>query len=373
MKKIFLSFAVVALAFATFGAEDRSALARLLNARAGTSPKVCASAAEKVRAEADAGGALQQYAIAILAADAGAPQAAKIGEKQRKAWLESSRVRVREMAEKENNPMAWFLLSLGENDMQALERAAAGGSVQALNAWGNALVEQALQSVSTNVADKTETMAKGFGCFKQAAAKKDANAFYNLGMCYMSGYGCEGDAGRAFQCFRAAAEAGHPEAINNIGGFYRDGIVVPTNAVLSVRWFKKSADLGNAYGQLNYALAMQRGDGEKRDEAAAAKLIKEACDQGCAEAMDAYGMCFHSGIGVERDVGEALRWFQKSAEAGFPPAMDNLAECYDRGEGTERDILKAAEWKMRARAARGDPNARAWVAGDDAKKKEQAK
>lgn len=368
MRNLFVFAVVFALAGVAFGAAERDALSRFLNARSGTSPKVYAAAAEKVRAEADAGGAMQRYALAIVSADANAPKAAQLGEKKRRAWLEDSRGEVRAKAEKENNAMAWFLLSLENDDLAALERAAAGGNVQALNAWGNVLIAQALESTSTNAAEVAALAEKGLGCFKKAAAKKDANAYYNIGMCYMQGYGGTVDAGRAFQCFRAAAEEGHPEAINNIGGFYRDGIGVMTNAELSVRWFKKSAELGNAYGQLNYALAMQRGEGTTRDEAAAAKMMREACDQGCAEAMGAYGMCLYNGSGIEKNVGEAFRWFQKSAELGFSSAMDNLAECYGRGEGTERDVVKSAEWKMRARAARGDPDARAWVSREDAKK-----
>jgi len=372
MSRICLSVVLYAWAFAAFGAGGQDALSRLLDTRTGTSPKIYASAAEKVREEAEEGGVLQQYVLAIIAADANAPEAARLGERKRKAWLENVG-RVREMAERKNDAMAWYLLSLADDDEKALERAAAGGNVQALNAWGNVLVARAVELPPTNATQMAAMMAEGFDCFRRAAAKKDANAYYNLGMCYVHGYGGTFDAGRAFQCFRAAAEAGHPEAINNIGGFYRDGIVVPTNATLSVRWFKKSAELGNAYGQLNYALALQRGEGVKRDEAAAAAIIRAACDQGCAEAMDAYGMCFHNGSGVGKDAGEAFRWFLKSAEGGFPPAMDNLAECYDRGEGTSRDVVKSAEWRMRARAARGDPDARAWVSREDAKRKEEAK
>jgi len=313
---------------------------------------------------------LQRYVLAIFSEDTQAPEAVKLSDETRKEWLASGRALIRQLAEQKDNPLAWYLLSLEHNDTKALERAAEGGNVQAQNAWGTLLVAKALGMPSTNAVQATAMLEKGYGCFKAAAAKKDANGFYNLGMCYMQGYGCRQDPGFAFQCFRAAAEDGHPEAINNIGGFYRDGILVATNAELSVRWFKKSAELGNPYGQLNYALALQRGDGVRRDDEAAVGPLKESAEQGCVEAMDAYGMCFYAGRGVKKDPEEAFRWFRRSAEAGFPPAMDNLAICYERGEGTPKDVLKSALWKMRLRAAKGDPDAQAWVRRQSQEEKE---
>jgi len=369
MKRLLL-ISLLSLCHAAVADSDGDALVRLLNSRSAMSPKTYAAAAEQVRKAADAGGVLHQYVMAIVSEDANAPAAAKLSPAQRKEWLENGRARIRQLAEQKDNPLSWYLLSLERNDMAALERAAEGGNVQAQNAWGTILVSEALAMPATNAVKATAMLEKGCACFKAAVAKKDANGFYNLGMCYLQGYGCKRDAGLAFQCFRAAAEDGHPEAINNIGGFYRDGIVVATNAEMSVRWFKKSAELGNPYGQLNYALALQRGDGTPRDDEAAVGLLKASAEQGCAEAMDAYGMCYYAGRGVKKDPEQAFRWFRRSAEAGFPPAMDNLAVCYERGAGTPKDVLKSALWKMRLRAAKGDPDAMAWVRRQSQEEKE---
>jgi len=356
-----IPFAFILFASLAFAGGEGDALVKMLNSRSAMSPRAYAEAARQVREAAEGGGVLQQFVIAIASEDANAPVAAKLSPKQRAEWLENSRARIRQLAEQKDNPLAWYLLSLESNDMKALERAAEGGNVQAQNAWGTILVAEGLATPATNSAKAVATLEKGFSCFKSAAAKKDSNAFYNMGMCYLQGYGCKPDAARAFQCFRAAAEDGHPEAINNIGGFYRDGIFVSSNAEISVRWFKKSSELGNPYGQLNYALALQRGDGVPRDEPSAAELLKASAEQGCPEAMTAYGICCYGGHGVKRDCEQAFRWFRRGAEAGFPPAMDNLATCYELGEGTPRDVLKSALWKMRYRAATGDPDARAWV------------
>jgi len=372
MKKTILMMVAMMVVGVAFAGEGE-AIERLLNSRSAMSPKAYEQAAKEVRAAADAGGVLQQYVIAIVSEDPDAPKAVRLDDKTRAAWLESARVKIKILAEVKNNAFAWYLLSLEKNDMKALEKAVDGGNVQALNAYGTVLVSEAARGQrngasggpeprpmdnSTNV---VAMVARAFECFKQAAAKKDANGYYNLGMCYMQGIGCNPDASRAFQCFRAAAEEGHPEAINNIGGFYRDGIGVEINPATSVKWFQKSAELGNPYGQLNYALALQRGEGVKPDEEQALKLFKAAADAGLPEAMTAYGMCLFNGQGVDKDVKAAIKLFEKAAEMGFPPAMDNIAVCYERGEGVEKDVMKSAYWKMKAKAATGDAEARAWM------------
>jgi TPR repeat protein len=65
---------------------------------------------------------------------------------------------------------------------------------------------------------------------------------------------------------------------------------------------------------------------------------------------------------VEKDLRAAVQWYRHSASFGFPPAMDNLAACYERGDGVARDMMRSTVWKVRARAARGDRNAAAWLA-----------
>lgn len=341
--------------------QNSHAIVRLLNSRAAGSPRGYEEAARVVRADADAGRPLQQFVLALVALDADAPQAARIGEEQRKRYLEASREKIRLLAEKRDNPLAWYLLSIENNDLGLLKRAADGGNVQALNAWGTITLTRAFRNPAADTNETVAVAAKAFSYFKRASDQGDANGLYNVGVCYLNGYGCERNENLAFKCFLTSSEAGHPEAINNIGGFYRDGVVVRKSAEKSVEWFARSARLGNAFGQLNYALALQRGDGVERDDAAAAELLGLASAQGNAEAMNVYGMCYFHGRGVEKNAPSAFRWFSRSAARGFPPAMENLAVCYDTGNGVKRDEKLATVWKVRARANGGDANAAAWL------------
>ena len=344
--------------------KQSEAIASLLNSRSSQSPKQYEAAAERVAEDAKSGLPLQRYMLAVLQGTEGLPAVARIDEATRKEYLESSRDRIHAFAQKRGNPLALYLMSMENNDLELLKRAADGGNVQALNARGTILIEQAMSSNPADTNTVQSLLKDGFECFRLAADRKDANGLFNLGMCYMQGLGCRPDGMLAFESFRTAAELGHPEAINNIGGCYRDGLVVRQSPEMSVRWFAKSAELGNAYGQLNYALALQRGDGVPKDEAKSIELLKAACAQGCAEAMGAYGMCYYNGTGVEKDAELAAAWFRKAADLGFAPSMENLSTCYEKGEGVERSESRSMLWKMRARAARGDRAAAEWLETD---------
>ena len=361
MKK-YLAATLAAFSAVTIVADDSSsAIIRLLNSRASGSHKTFAAAAETVARDAAEGRPLQQYVVALVADDPAFPPSAKPSEEVRKKYLDGARGKITALAERRNNPLAWYLLSLEKNDLKMLERAAEGGNVQALNAWGTITLTEALGNPGIGTNDIGRILKKSVDCFGKAAAKKDPNGLYNLGMCYLRGYGVERSENMAFDCFRTSAEAGHPEAINNIGGFFRDGIVVRKNVATATRWFRKSAELGNAYGELNYALALQRGEGVDKDEKLAAEMLSSSARRGNPEAMNAYAMCLYSGAGVEKDQASAVQWYRRSASYGFPPAMDNLGSCYERGAGVAKDPVLSTVWKVRARAARGDRNAAAWL------------
>ncbi len=341
--------------------KSSEAIISLLNSRAAGSPKAYEEAARIVAKDAAAGRPLQQYIMGVVNMDANMPDELRISQEKRKEYLDKSRDKIRLLAEKKNNALAWYLLSLEKNDMQYLKLAADGENVQALNAWGTIRFTELMRSGNTNTNELDEAMSKCLSCFKKAADQGDANGFYNLGMCYLRGYGCKPDHELAFKCFRTSAEKGHPEAINNMGGFYRDGIVVKKDVETAVRFFKRSADLGNDYGLFNYALALQRGEGVEKDSAKAVEMFREAAQRGNAEAMNSYGMCFYIGDGVAKDPAVAVKWFLASAARGFPEAMDNLSSCYELGQGVKQNSTKSTIWKVRGMAARGDRNAAAWL------------
>lgn len=319
-------------------------------------------AAKIVAADAARGKPLQQFIIALVSRDPDAPRAARIGEKKRKEYLDRSRDRIKALAEKKGNALAWYLLSIENSDMKMLKMAAEGENIQAMNAWGTIQLTKTFSDPSLSTNDIDKIMRRSFAFFKKAAEKKDPNGFYNMGMCYMNGYGVAKDAEMAYDSFSFAADAGHPEAMNNLGGFFRDGIVVEKNLAAAAKFFKRSADLGNSYGELNYGLALKRGEGVEKNDKEAARYFLLSAKKKNPDAMNALALAYLLGEGVEKNERLAVTWFRRAASAGCAAAMDNLAGCIVKGAGgIQKDPEEATLWQVRARAARGDANASAWL------------
>ena len=341
---------------------SHNALLTLINTRSAGKPKEYEEAAKIVLADAQAGKPLQQFVIALASQDPDAPRCARIGDSLRREFLAASRPKIKALAERRNNSLAWYLLAVESNDHTILKKAVDAGNIQAMNAWGTMKLNEALNTPLVDTNELQNIYMESYRCFKSTADSGDPNGCYNLGMCYMSGYGVEPNAAKAMECFLAAAKHGHPEAINNLGGFYRDGIVVAKDPVRAAKMFAKSADFGNAYGELNYALALLRGEGVEKDEERAARMLCASARKGNLEAINAYGECLFRGTGVKKDYPEAFKWFNIAARRGFAPAMENYAMCLESGiGGAPKDFNQATVWRIRARALRGDRNATAWL------------
>ncbi len=347
-----LCVAAAVLVAVRANADSANAIIRLLNSQASGSVRGFTQAAEEVAAEAKKGRPLYAYVLALVSRTPSPPPAARLDEATRRKYLDGCRDKIRKLANEKNNSMAWYLLSLENDDLRLLHRAAEAGNVQAMNAWGNYLVTRAV-SEAADRGEANRMLGVAFDYFKNAADQGDANGLYNLGTCYLRGLGMPKDDDKAFACFRSAAAKEHPAAINNIGLFFREGRVVPKDLEMSAQWFEKSASYDNAYGLFNFALALQNGEGVAQDEARAAELLARAADGGCVEAIDAYGVALWKGRGVKKDPEAAVRLFRRAADADYPPAMENLSTCYRYGTGVKADERESLEWKRRASAARG--------------------
>lgn len=205
------------------------AVATILNSKTSVSAKIFAEAQEVVAREAADGKPLQQFVIGVTTDD----------KNLAKRYLDASRGRILELAEKKDNPLAWYLLSMESNNVQQLRRAADGGNVQALNALGAIFTNWAFErKLSSNELERA--LSYSHDCFRRAAFKSDPNGFINLGTCYMRGFGCRQDLAEAFRCFRTAAEAGHPEGMENVSNCYRYGKGVTKNETLSLYWLMRA-------------------------------------------------------------------------------------------------------------------------------------
>ena len=101
-------------------ADPAEPIERLLNSRSAGSPHAYATAADEVAAAAKKGRPLQKYIIALISREAGAPPAARISAATRERYFAESRPAIRQLAEKRNNPLAWYLLAVDTGDTNLL-------------------------------------------------------------------------------------------------------------------------------------------------------------------------------------------------------------------------------------------------------------
>ena len=221
-----LAMCLVLFSFSLFAMSSADAVAVLLNSKNATGKRNYDAAREIVTKDAEDGKPLQQFVIGVTTDD----------KDLAKRYLDASRDRIRALAEKKDNPMAWYLLSMENNDFKMPQRAADGGNVQALNALGSIAIQEALARNNVPSNGLERILKRGYGFFHRAAVQRDANGFINLGTCYLRGFGCKKDMVMAFNCFRAAAELGHPEGMDNVSACYQFGHGVKKDNELCLWW-----------------------------------------------------------------------------------------------------------------------------------------
>ncbi|XP_064608112.1 DAP3-binding cell death enhancer 1-like [Liolophura sinensis] len=94
--------------------------------------------------------------------------------------------------------------------------------------------------------EENEDMTKAVKLFKAAAAQKDPEAQYFLGICYEQGWGTDQNECKAGELYREASAAGHDGAMYNLGVFHEYGMGgLPVNVEAATELYEQSAKAGN--------------------------------------------------------------------------------------------------------------------------------
>ena len=244
------------------------------------------------------------------------------------------------------------------------------------------------------------------------AEKDNAEAQYQLGICYANGYGVTIDRKLAVKHFCDAAERGHAEAQYQLGICHYYGYGVPINQSQAMTHWERAAEQGLAKAQYQLGNSYYHGNGVDASLEQAKRWYAKASEQGHAEAMYGLSLCclneeesfawcekaaelchaeaqFQMGMYYDDDYtwvvqpsyDKARYWYAKAAEhdtiieaqscldaldeareqmeqwmheapQGNPEVLYGLAECYEFGVGTERDYRLAKEYYTRAYEAK---------------------
>ncbi len=116
-------------------------------------------------------------------------------------------------------------------------------------------------------------------CYKKAAEQGDAEAQYNLGVCYYTGTGIKEDKEEAAHWYRKAAENGNAMAQYNLGNCYYTGTGIKEDKEKAVLWYRKAAEQGNKIAQYSLGFCYKNGTGIKEDKEEAARWYRKAAEQ----------------------------------------------------------------------------------------------
>ena len=173
------------------------------------------------------------------------------------------------------------------------------------------------------------------------AQKENAEAQYNLGLCYASGNGITADDAVAREWFTKSANGGFAPAQVILCTWMIEGRGGPEDSVLGLSYCEKAAkqDYPEAYTKLGEYY--YEGKVVSRDYTKAIKYLSYASKKGSASAAFKLGFCFRNGYGSSQNQKEAFKYFQLSAERNYAPGQYALGECYEFGYGIPVDYTKA--------------------------------
>lgn len=165
---------------------------------------------------------------------------------------------------------------------------------------------------------------KAFVCFWKNAHQGNADAQYNLGKCYMDGFGTEKDMKKAFYWLKTSAKNGSSNGCYGLAICYKYGYGVSVNPQEFFKNMMISANLGNIPAIVQIGLCYMNGDGVEKNECEAVNWFIYSANKGDSFGQFWLGQCFLHGIGTDKNEQTAIAWLKKAADAGYSPAIDTL-------------------------------------------------
>ncbi len=197
--------------------------------------------------------------------------------------------------------------------------------------------------------------AMAFECYKNASDADLGEGHYDLGLCYISGFGCDKDDERAAECFSAGARKLNADCICALGMCYEFGQGCDVNYEYAVTLYEKGYELGHPTAANNFGGCLFHGNGIKKDTERAISVYKEAAMMGSSNALCRLGEIYEAGRAAERDIKAAFEYYKASADSKNPIGLYSLARCYKDGVGVKQDLNKAFKYYNRSAMLGYDP------------------
>ncbi len=207
----------------------------------------------------------------------------------------------------------------------------------------------------------TEQNTFAIAGLQEKANDGDAQAQFNLALCYANGTGIEKNEELAFQWHKKAAEQGHVKAQFALGLYYflckgrktSQELINKWIYMMTIvnKWIRDECRVINIDDYSAFDLAVSQAMPIKfsgKDDDLAFAWLKKAAEQNHAEAIYWLGVCYRDGIGTDRNNELAFECFRIAAEQGIAESQYSLACCYFQGKGVKKSDELGMQWCEKA-------------------------
>ncbi len=163
---------------------------------------------------------------------------------------------------------------------------------------------------------KLPPKALGPLALRQAAARGDARAQFEVAAIYAEGRAVTQDLKEAALWYQRAAAKGFAPAAYRLGNMYENGVGVDKNLEQAAMWYKLGAQAGNRMAMHNLASLLASGSLGKQRFAEAAQWFEKAAALGLKDSQFNLGMLYARGLGVGQDMQTSFKWFSIAANQG---------------------------------------------------------
>lgn len=179
-----------------------------------------------------------------------------------------------------------------------------------------------------------------FACLQEAAEANEAEAQFELALCYYEGLGTSKDTVKAHELLHAAANQGFIPAWHRLAKNYFE----QKNYKRAWKWYLKLADSGDSDGLYHVGLFYLHGYHVTQSKNTAIKNFEKAEIAGSIDASYELGLIYTQ----DQNYTLAADAFEKAATLEHPEAMIYLAYAYQKGLGRNEDSIIAATWYQKA-------------------------
>ena len=182
---------------------------------------------------------------------------------------------------------------------------------------------------------------------RDAAAKGDARALFEIGSRYMDGRGVASDYAKAADWYGRAADRGFAPAEYRLGNFYEKGVGVDRDLTKAESYYQLAAEKGNVSAMHNLAVLLASGANGTPDNEGAARWFATAAELGVKDSQFNLAILSAKGMGMPQNLEESYKWFALAANAGDKDAAqkrDDVAKVMTPDQ-LQRAQATTALWK----------------------------